>query len=597
MRPFVLPVAGFLLALGAYNPLYYLLWRFVPGFDLFRAPARWMELYAMGMALLAAVGFDALAHAQPLRLAWPSRRGPRMILIASALVVIGVMLIQQYPSWQTLLAWAAVAALSAALVLGLARGGQAARFGLAALLLVELVVASRALAFTAATAPMATGLRNSTAALLVANAGAPAGNRVLSLSDIRYDPGDLAELRSLQSDRIPPPAVERLVRAAKQVEVLAPNLPLYFRLPAVDGYDGGLLPLHRYVLLQGLFLDADKMTPDGRLAEQLDSIPDARLLDLTGVRYVITDKQRDLWSGDVYFDQEQTATIPAGGSLELDLSGDPPFEATGFDAMAASGPPHLATPITVTMTGGAQVELWLATTDVLDGSAPLPQRYRFAADTPARFTFRNTTPQPITLHGLSLVDERTGAHQSVTLSPRGDFRRIHSGDVKIYERMGALGRAWLVHGAIPVAGEDAAARAVDDPAFDPRASVVVEAAVAPSPPAAATAGERVETISYEAERALYEAHVETPGWLVIADAWYPGWLATVDGAPAEITRANLLYRAIALEPGAHRIELTYRPTPWQSGRIVSLLTLAALVVVVVLIAFRSLIPRLRRDRV
>ncbi len=135
-------------------------------------------------------------------------------------------------------------------------------------------------------------------------------DRFLSLSNIRYDPGDLAELRALQADRLPAAAVERLVRAAKQVEVLAPNLPLFFRLPAVDGYDGGLLPLHRYVMLQELFLPPDRMTPDGRLAEQLGAIPDARLLDLTGVRFVITDKQRDLWAGDVYYDLEQSATIP-----------------------------------------------------------------------------------------------------------------------------------------------------------------------------------------------------------------------------------------------------------------------------------------------
>jgi hypothetical protein len=254
--------------------------------------------------------------------------------------------------------------------------------------------------------------------------------------------------------------------------------------------------------------------------------------------------------------------------------------------MAASGPPHLATPITVTMTGGSQVELSLATTDVFAGDSPLPQRHNFPPGTPVRFTFRNTTPQPITLYGLSLVHERTGAHQSVTLSPRGDFRRIHSGDVKIYERTGAPGRAWLVHSSVPVADEDAAARAVADPAFDPRASVVVEAAVAPSPPAPSAPVERVETLVYEAERALYEAHVETPGWLVIADAWYPGWLATVDGAPAEITRANLLYRAIALEPGSHRVELTYRPSLWQSGRLISLVTLAALALIVALVALR-----------
>ena len=44
------------------------------------------------------------------------------------------------------------------------------------------------------------------------------------------------------------------VVSAKRQEILAPNLPLAWRLYAVDGYDGGLLPLARYVRLQRLFL-------------------------------------------------------------------------------------------------------------------------------------------------------------------------------------------------------------------------------------------------------------------------------------------------------------------------------------------------------
>ena len=59
-RATLLAASGFLLALGAYNPLYYLLWRVIPGFDLFRAPARWLELFALGVAALAAFGLDAL---------------------------------------------------------------------------------------------------------------------------------------------------------------------------------------------------------------------------------------------------------------------------------------------------------------------------------------------------------------------------------------------------------------------------------------------------------------------------------------------------------------------------------------------------------
>ena len=44
---------GLFLALGRWNPFYYVLYRLAPGFDLFRAPARWMMLYTLGMATLA----------------------------------------------------------------------------------------------------------------------------------------------------------------------------------------------------------------------------------------------------------------------------------------------------------------------------------------------------------------------------------------------------------------------------------------------------------------------------------------------------------------------------------------------------------------
>ncbi|MDP6792868.1 MAG: hypothetical protein QF660_02315, partial [Anaerolineales bacterium] len=62
-RPRFIPAAflaciGILLALGAYNPLYLPLAEFVPGFNLFRVPARWLALWALGAALLAGLGLD-----------------------------------------------------------------------------------------------------------------------------------------------------------------------------------------------------------------------------------------------------------------------------------------------------------------------------------------------------------------------------------------------------------------------------------------------------------------------------------------------------------------------------------------------------------
>jgi hypothetical protein len=52
---------GLFLALGRWNPFYYLAYRLVPGFQLFRVPARWLYLYTFGAAILAGLGADNLS--------------------------------------------------------------------------------------------------------------------------------------------------------------------------------------------------------------------------------------------------------------------------------------------------------------------------------------------------------------------------------------------------------------------------------------------------------------------------------------------------------------------------------------------------------
>ncbi|MCA9043010.1 MAG: hypothetical protein KDA69_01745 [Planctomycetaceae bacterium] len=47
------------------------------------------------------------------------------------------------------------------------------------------------------------------------------------------------------------------------------------------------------------------------------------------------------------------------------------------------------------------------------------------------------------------------------------------------------------------------------------------------------------------------------GKVIIADTWYPGWQATVDGAPVPVELAFGCFRAIPVESGSHLIEVSY----------------------------------------
>jgi hypothetical protein len=77
-----------------------------------------------------------------------------------------------------------------------------------------------------------------------------------------------------------------------------------------------------------------------------------------------------------------------------------------------------------------------------------------------------------------------------------------------------------------------------------------------------------------------DAEVETahPGWLVVLDQDYPGWDVRVDGSPAEGLCAYGLFRAVALEPGRHRVTWSYRPESFALGLCLSLIALAATLV-------------------
>ena len=96
-----------------------------------------------------------------------------------------------------------------------------------------------------------------------------------------------------------------------------------------------------------------------------------------------------------------------------------------------------------------------------------------------------------------------------------------------------------------------------NPGTDFRKVVVLETSVPMRPPAGAGDAGRATLRSPGPGR--YEIAAETPsaGYLVLTETNYPGWEARVDGAPAEILRANHLVQALWLSPGKHQVQFEF----------------------------------------
>jgi hypothetical protein len=88
---------------------------------------------------------------------------------------------------------------------------------------------------------------------------------------------------------------------------------------------------------------------------------------------------------------------------------------------------------------------------------------------------------------------------------------------------------------------------------------------------------QVEILSFEPERVVLETDTSAPSLLVLAEAWYPGWSAAVDGEVAPCAPANAWMRAVPVPAGRHRVELRFRSRWLLPGALLSLLTAAALV--------------------
>jgi hypothetical protein len=167
--------------------------------------------------------------------------------------------------------------------------------------------------------------------------------------------------------------------------------------------------------------------------------------------------------------------------------------------------------------------------------------------------------------------------------PAPRYTRAANARAPLYINTRALPRAFLVHEYRVLT--DAELRAVlHDGSADLAQVALLEAELpdAERPEAVTTgASGAVEVRHYR--DTFVELQVDAPAraLLVLADAYYPGWKATVDGQPVRIRRTNYALRAVAVPAGGHVVRFEYRPLSLAIGASLSAVTLVGLVIVAV----------------
>ncbi|MYD09832.1 MAG: YfhO family protein [Chloroflexi bacterium] len=541
----LLALVGLALAFGRYNPLYLLL-AHLPGFNLFRVPARFLALFALAIALLAGMGVESLGRTPAQSL----RRWKRIAMVAAfiALLIAVTRFVLQPEgnllfggpaiSEGSLLIWAGSALL---LVCLLPLRHRWTPIAAAVLLVAELFLASLNMPYNDLSPPdVYLSQRETAGALLALQAEEVAPSRLIAISPLYFDPLDISDLRArygrLGMDY---EAQFHALDAIKLQETLMPNLPLTWGIPSIDGFGGGITPSRRFSLYSTLLQPPDALPAvDGRLGERLTPrscraacIPPLRWLRATDTRTVITDKVFDFWHDGVFYDTALWDFWDGVAELEQPLDGR--FDRVGvvhrrpldFDAPALP----------------VQEGFSLTVTDMAGLPAILRQEPGIVA---------------VTAINSAVPDD----FQEIQPPP---FERVYSGAVKVYRTPPSGKRAYLAAEILNVAdnhaGDMEALRLLQE------GGVAVIHGAADARNSTPGASGRVDILDYRDTRVSLAVSAPRAATLILSDAWHPGWRASVNGRPTPIQRANLIFRAVRVPAGESSVVFSFEPQLWRAA--------------------------------
>lgn len=161
------------------------------------------------------------------------------------------------------------------------------------------------------------------------------------------------------------------------------------------------------------------------------------------------------------------------------------------------------------------------------------------------------------------------------LSDVPGFVLAHESETRVWENTRNLGRAFVV-GRVADMRHD---RVEDLERTDPAHAAFLESEGPGALGGAGTARVR----AHDGARVLVDVEADGPALLVLAENWAEGWVASIDGGPAQpTTRCDVTWQCVPIDAATQEVEFRYRPRPVHRGALVSVATALLLLLMIVL---------------
>ena len=204
-----------------------------------------------------------------------------------------------------------------------------------------------------------------------------------------------------------------------------------------------------------------------------------------------------------------------------------------------------------------------------------------------------SAPASMIIEKMTLINDENDSSLPIDAATANQNWRLfeQTDKTRVYENLQVRPRVWLAQEIEKVTDQEAlqaikTGQLKGSLKFDPARSALVEGIGESShneidSQASATVTELRDTSM------VVRTTSSQPAFLLTADAFYPGWKATIDGQPTQLYRVDYAIRGVVIPAGEHLVLFEYRPRSFYVGAAISVLSLGTLAWLIGFSLFRS----------